>query len=972
MSTAPKPQTRRSIGLIGAATIIASGLGYLLILAAARWLSPGDYGQFLTIWGVIFGIGSALSVVEQEVARQSAHAAIAGTALDRPALQVTGLGLILAVAGVLALLLTPVRDALLTGHGLTLLLVLAATAGFAIQLFVRGVLIGREQSSPYATVIIIEAAVRVVAVAAIGLAIATDRFVPMVAAVALGSFAWLAVARHVRGVTRVSDAHAPLRPILHRMALLCAAAGFTACLLTGYPAVVTAITGADSEDAATLFAIIAASRIPLVLLAPIQALTIPTTTRIVSEGGRPALRRLLTTTVLITGAVAAVVAAIGAAIGPWAISILFGSDYVATRWAVATLLAATAILGAGQLVAAALLALSRFSALAISWACGAVTTGILLAVIPGGVDVRGVVALAVGSVVVFLVAVLQLWRITASVGSGGDTATVDAASSSPEAPSAAASPSPAPAMAVAPVTHEDAGEPRDPLHPASPAPACQNAPVTARRFLIPIVAVLAAFLVGLAWTLSSPAGSSPDDGYHLSAIKCPPPAVDSGCEVKRDKAGEVVGAYVPATFAGAPCYAFNANASAACKNAIEPTPVVQNVDNGGYMGPYYAVTHRFATDDVDSTTVAVRILNVILTIVLFGAALAIAEPARRRFLGTALLVASVPLGLFLTASVNPSAWAIAGVGAAWMACYTLWTSPSRQRAIAASILMVVSATVAAVARSDAAAYLVVAMLALAIVFGRRVFAFRKRLIAPAITVVIAIIGFLGAGQSGALTSEASQDAGRQALPVLFSNLMQLPSLLAGWFGIGWGLGWLDTAMPAVAAYGAFAAAIAVVTIGLRTRFAGKIVALALVLGVIGLLALYILQREHSLIGENVQPRYFLPLFPLIIGLALMNDRFGTPVRIDGFRRTLIAGILIVAQSAALHANIRRYVTGQDFYGFNLNRDREWWWSSGPSPLVIWATGTIAFAALVILVLRPVLRRPAAPEPVVREISMPAA
>ena len=56
---------------IGAAIGVASLAGIVLTVLVARYLSPADYVLFTSFWGVIFGIGGALSIVEQEAARQT-------------------------------------------------------------------------------------------------------------------------------------------------------------------------------------------------------------------------------------------------------------------------------------------------------------------------------------------------------------------------------------------------------------------------------------------------------------------------------------------------------------------------------------------------------------------------------------------------------------------------------------------------------------------------------------------------------------------------------------------------------------------------------------------------------------------------------------------------------------------------------------------------------------------------------------
>jgi hypothetical protein len=49
--------------------------------------------------------------------------------------------------------------------------------------------------------------------------------------------------------------------------------------------------------------------------------------------------------------------------------------------------------------------------------------------------------------------------------------------------------------------------------------------------------------------------------------------------------------------------------------------------------------------------------------------------------------------------------------------------------------------------------------------------------------------------------------------------------------------------------------------------------------------------------------------------------------------------------------MRRYITGIDVIGWNLNKNAEWWWTVGPSPMTIWMLGTIAFGLTATLVLQ---------------------
>ena len=127
-----------------------------------------------------------------------------------------------------------------------------------------------------------------------------------------------------------SGGRTPWRPWVGRSTALGIANGLSALVLTGFPAVVVA-SWASPADLAVLIAVITLSRAPLALLAPVQALTVPTVVRWSRSGDT---HRLSPALEYIAGgsAVAAVVgAAIGYVVGPWAVALVLGADYRPTR-----------------------------------------------------------------------------------------------------------------------------------------------------------------------------------------------------------------------------------------------------------------------------------------------------------------------------------------------------------------------------------------------------------------------------------------------------------------------------------------------------------------------------------------------------------------------------------------------------------------------------------------------------------------
>ena len=409
--------TRRiagALGTVGGALAVSSLLSYALLALVARWLTESQYAVFLSTWGVVFGLGSVLSVVEQEVSRYAAHARGTRSALTRAPVQVLVLCGGLAIAAVVAIALSPPGDGVFGGSRWLALLACVSTAGFAVQFFVRGVLVGYGLLRPYGTVLVVEAAVRLVVAGVLAAAVSGDRLVPMVAAVVTGSFAWLPFARRSARLVAPRTDGEPWSVLSRRVLLLAAASGLTACLLTGYPAVVTAVVG-DTAGLATLFAAISATRVPLMLLAPVQALAVPAVVQLVQAGQVATLRRHLGRGMAVLAVTAAAGGVVGWLVGPWAVAVLFGAKYQAPGLMVGVLTASTILIAGILLEGAALLALQRYAAVVATWGAAVATAVVVLVVWPGEVADRGVAGLAGASLVGCAVGTVVLARATARI-----------------------------------------------------------------------------------------------------------------------------------------------------------------------------------------------------------------------------------------------------------------------------------------------------------------------------------------------------------------------------------------------------------------------------------------------------------------------------------------------------------------------------------------------------------------------------
>ena len=409
------------------------------------------------------------------------------------------------------------------------------------------------------------------------------------------------------------------------------------------------------------------------------------------------------------------------------------------------------------------------------------------------------------------------------------------------------------------------------------------------------------------------------------------------------------------------CFAFKPDQSADCGYATDGEVSTHRGNfNGNYPPLFYGTMGIFASPDIGLSTILMRLFNSALFV---GAVALVVTLLRRGQRGPLLwgaAVTMVPLGMFIVPSVNPSSWAVLAGLTVWIATAGYFTAVKRGSRIALGALAVLLAILGAGSRGDAAAYVALAAVVAAILTFRRARDWLKLAILPAAIIVIGAVFFLSTGQSTSYVSTAviqgasdlqladpgaavaSQGLG-SSLRLLFENLLLLPGLWAGVLG-SWKLGWLDTPMYDtvwVATIGAFSA---VMFWGLRVLRGRKALALALVLLALVVVPLYILYGLNARIGEEVQPRYILPLFVMFAGVALYGftrDDLG----LSRVQASIVLFGLAVANSLALHMNMRRYITGIDFKGANLNSNIEWWWAIPVSPMVVWFAGSAGFALL---------------------------
>lgn len=460
----------------------------------------------------------------------------------------------------------------------------------------------------------------------------------------------------------------------------------------------------------------------------------------------------------------------------------------------------------------------------------------------------------------------------------------------------------------------------------------------ATAVLVPI------FMLGalLLWGASSPPGSSPDDDYHMASIWCARGVIEGQCELGSSEGERLLPRNV---VDAAGCFALDSAQAASC----ELHDGMRSTDRGnwfhaGYPPFFYSTMSWFVGPDLTMSVLLMRAVNATLYVgIVLGVFLLLPRALRPALIAGAAM-SLVPLGMFLIPSLNPSAWSVISATGLWVATWGFFESSGRRRLLLGTA-MALLVLMGAGARSDSAVYSVIAMLAGAVLAFKPDRRFFVGLLLPAALTVVAVALFFSGSQSGVISPTSAADGPYGTMTLAFINLKLLPQLWAGALGY-WGLGWLDTMLPGVVWVSTIAVFAALAFWGVRVGAWRKWLAMGGVALSLVVVPMYILLHDHVVVGSYVQPRYIYPLIIIFGGLALA----GVASSNLGLRRAQlwpIATALIVANSVALHVNIRRYVTGQDVGGFNLDVGIEWWWGGPISPMAIWLLGTVAFALVVV-------------------------
>ncbi|MGP6171516.1 DUF2142 domain-containing protein [Microbacterium sp. A204] len=476
------------------------------------------------------------------------------------------------------------------------------------------------------------------------------------------------------------------------------------------------------------------------------------------------------------------------------------------------------------------------------------------------------------------------------------------------------------------------------------------------RVLRVLLVALLGFVALICWSFASPVGASPDDNFHMTSIWCAPGERPGLCEQTQNPEERAVLAEVAFTSA---CFAFDSEHPGRCDQAMSGLVGTAHGNFEGLYPPvYYGTMSIFSSADVPTSVLLMRIFNSLLAVSLVTSIYLLVDRRLRAPMLWGLLLTVVPTGIFLVSSINPSGWAIMSAGTLWVALVGYFRAPTMTRRIALAALALIAAVMGAGSRGDSAVYVAFGAVLAAILCLERTRRYLLALILPIAVAVIAALFYLGSNQVGSALEGEMAGTPPQHVDVvsgLLRTLLNIPQLWVGNFGAQ-ALGWGDVELPAVVWFSTLIL-YAVVAFWSLSRPRDLRANLAIALAGIALVMVpsWVIVQNGVDVGVLVQPRYVLPLQVLLLGMLLVQA--GDPgVVMPRIQRWIIVIGLAGANSASLYTVMRRYLTGTEYSGFDLNQGIEWWWQSMPIPPgMFWILGSAAFAALLVIVTG-VLRR----------------
>ena len=454
-------------------------------------------------------------------------------------------------------------------------------------------------------------------------------------------------------------------------------------------------------------------------------------------------------------------------------------------------------------------------------------------------------------------------------------------------------------------------------------------------------------ILGLCWTFVSPIGSAPDEDFHLTTIWCLK-GENNLCNF-----GVSDSRKVPALWSSwPPCYVNwpNSDKSAECLTNLELP--LQLVATNRYSRPgedpilFYQVMNSFAGDNPINSVNFMRFFNVLISSFLFFLAIYVAPFIVKRALILSWGLVLIPIGIFNIASTNPSSWTISGIGTLWAFLLSLiFHRKSRNKMFYLSITgVLLSLIISLGSRNDARIYVLVTFVAVTLLFITKkwILGRIKLVIVLSVTLISLTSAVLWKFRfnfmypywyyPGAVIENDQPNA-------FIALILDFPSFFLGLLGgqvpandlnkgdlfenFAYGISWSDFSFPSIVGILLGISFISVISISINKSSLQKIFSLTFIFFTIVAIIVYVRGVSPEVNDSQITPRYILPLFLLLVGLALLSTTADNSL-LGPVQSLILTTFLTIGGSTAWLVTISRFSIGPNAAFTNFYQSSEWW------------------------------------------------
>jgi O-antigen/teichoic acid export membrane protein len=416
--TALEGPVRRDATLMTLGTVSSGILAYAFNVVAARSLGPEVYGAVGALWAGMFLLAVLLyRPLEQTTSRVIADHLARGTDALPAVRTAAKLGLIVLSVSSLACVVAwqPITDGLFGGRPVLTVALVAGLAGYGVSYFVRGLLGGVRWFGGYGILLLADGAIRFGLALPLIFVASPTLAATAIALAAIGGACAPILSRDRTALRRLAGPHGegsyPVRSAVRFAAPATVIAASEQILVSGGPLLVLIHGGPHAASAAgVLFAATLLVRAPVFLFQGVAASLLPNLTTFRARGELHRMHRATALVALALAGFAGLLALGALAVGPAAMSHLYGSGFEAGRWDLAVMsLGIGGFLGAGAF-SQALLARGQGGRAAVAWTVAALAFVALELLLPGSSFHRVAVAFGVASLLAGALTMAAVWR----------------------------------------------------------------------------------------------------------------------------------------------------------------------------------------------------------------------------------------------------------------------------------------------------------------------------------------------------------------------------------------------------------------------------------------------------------------------------------------------------------------------------------------------------------------------------------